>query len=264
MLITSKETRKNFWCILPWLFIVAAIFTYCSFVIFSYRYMNDQPVAKIGSFMGKAYLTGVISNGDFDRLNNEIENALIKPTVLVVNSVGGSVYEGIRLGLIVKKHSLNVEVFEKCLSSCANYIVPAASLVILNEKSLMGWHGSPGSDDSNYAITQIVSRFENGAIHQTSNFYTRANAPMSVLQRFDFTEEINLNDEFYKFVNVSYLLPICGQKQGANQRSEVDGFYFYEFQDLEKFGIAKIVLHGDYPKWLTFQNENGFSRARFC
>lgn len=53
-----------------------------------------------------------------------------KPDTLDISSQGGSLYDGIRLGMLVHRQQLDVRIFGECASSCANYIFPAGKTSI--------------------------------------------------------------------------------------------------------------------------------------
>ncbi len=82
-------------------------------------------------------------------------------TSLTINSRGGDVYGGLKIGHLVHDHNLDVTVRGFCASSCANYIVTAAKQVMIEENGLLGWHGgstqnlySPLKDNTSW-LTQI-------------------------------------------------------------------------------------------------------------
>jgi len=64
-------------------------------------------------------------------------------TELVLTSHGGDVEHGIFAGTLVHGLELSVTVIGWCASSCANYILPAAKNVTINEHSVVYVHGAP-------------------------------------------------------------------------------------------------------------------------
>ena len=75
------------------------------------------------------------------------EKQAVKPTVLAIRSPGGEVNTGMALGTWVHAHRLTVKVMEFCLSSCANYVFPAAPQKIVSNVAVVGFHGGPGNID---------------------------------------------------------------------------------------------------------------------
>ena len=68
-------------------------------------------------------------------------------TKLIVNSAGGDVAAGIKLGRWVKAHNLDVEVQGQCKSACANYVFFAGNRKIIAPRSIVLWHGSMEQKD---------------------------------------------------------------------------------------------------------------------
>lgn len=72
------------------------------------------------------------------RLNNERPGALKK---LIVSSGGGDTIAGLEFGKFIRDKHLTVKVRDACVSSCANYIFPAAKQKIVEKNAVVGWHG---------------------------------------------------------------------------------------------------------------------------
>lgn len=70
--------------------------------------------------------SGEIDPDNVAAFEQGIANSPTKITSLVINSGGGDVLAGIRLGELVYKHKLKVIVDKICASSCANYVVTAS------------------------------------------------------------------------------------------------------------------------------------------
>jgi len=66
---------------------------------------------------------------------------------LVITSRGGSVDYAVFAAQIVARKQLDVEVVGQCVSSCANYILPAAKHIFLDRHSIVVVHGSPPRPD---------------------------------------------------------------------------------------------------------------------
>ena len=67
---------------------------------------------------------------------------------LVISSLGGEVYWGIKIGEIVHEQGWDVRVRGLCFSSCANYVFPAGRDKVIEEGAIVGWHGSAGKPSS--------------------------------------------------------------------------------------------------------------------
>lgn len=63
---------------------------------------------------------------------------------LVITSPGGLVTFSLDMAEAILDRGLDLEVPEACLSSCANYILPAARRKRLGSATAVGWHGNIG------------------------------------------------------------------------------------------------------------------------
>lgn len=63
--------------------------------------------------------------------------------IIVVNSLGGSVEANLSIAETIIEHETSLIVDSYCLSSCANYLLPAAKYRYLLNDSIIGWHGGP-------------------------------------------------------------------------------------------------------------------------
>ncbi|TSB04953.1 hypothetical protein [Sphingorhabdus contaminans] len=87
---------------------------------------------------GVACVSGIISVESykiFQRYKGRIKK-------VIVNSNGGDADSAMQIGRRIHKDQAEVEVREKCISSCANYIVPAASTLSVSDGSLIIIHGA--------------------------------------------------------------------------------------------------------------------------
>ena len=84
--------------------------------------------------------------------------------ILKITSPGGNTETAISAAEIIEKHKWSVEVIGFCLSSCGNYIIPAAHKLIVKPYSIIALHGSnpPSSQQLRDAFKKV--RIEAGAI----------------------------------------------------------------------------------------------------
>lgn len=90
------------------------------------------------------YVGGVDEDAN-RRLFALYDSLVVKPTVLSIRSRGGPVTAGMPLGRWVRERGLDIKVMEYCLSSCANYVFPAARRKVVSNFAVIGYHGGPGS-----------------------------------------------------------------------------------------------------------------------
>jgi hypothetical protein len=76
---------------------------------------------------------------------------------LVIASSGGNVDLAIFAAYVLKTRALDVEVSGICMSSCANYILPAAKRVFLDQHSAILVHGA-GGPPSRESLTKALEK----------------------------------------------------------------------------------------------------------
>ncbi|WP_297736992.1 hypothetical protein [uncultured Maricaulis sp.] len=82
------------------------------------------------------------------RINEEMADcadALLRPeiTTVVVASDGGETFAGRRIGHRIGDRPRTLVIRDRCLSSCANYFIPAARRLELGNHAVIGLHGTP-------------------------------------------------------------------------------------------------------------------------
>ena len=89
--------------------------------------------------------TAVVFTGRIDTDSATRAIALLQDpavTRLVITSGGGLVAPALDLADAVHARGLDVEVPTACLSSCANYVLPAGRRKVLGRPGVVGWHGT--------------------------------------------------------------------------------------------------------------------------
>jgi hypothetical protein len=186
--------------------------------------------------------------GDITQAKNSLLTELYSSdqsiNLLEISSPGGDVIAGLELGNWVLDNNFDVRIGAICASSCANYVFPAGNNKILQEHSLLLWHGSSYQSD----VDELV------------------NSGDSFANKWRIAEEV-----YFKKVGVNHLITTCGLSQapiGATILHNLNiinlkGFD-YSIADLRKFGIDGLVLpEGD---WLgtTRLSLKGVFRADYC
>ncbi|HHG0699602.1 TPA: hypothetical protein ACPUGV_005070 [Klebsiella pneumoniae] len=175
------------------------------------------------------YVDGNISKNDDKVLSEIIENHLIPVRTISINSGSGDIETAINIGRIIYDKGISIEVRRLCLSSCANYLFPAARNKIINYGSIIGFHGSPNSDDSKFITTVDGTTTSDPAI--TDKIFS----------------EIRKTDKlFYNKIHVSWMMPLCGQKENIGDPDT--GLSTYNEKDFAQFGVKKI-FHTRMVKW---------------
>jgi hypothetical protein len=71
----------------------------------------------------------------FEKQADDIES-------IEITSQGGDIESSINIGLLIKQHNITVNVKKYCLSACAQYILPAAKEIIVQDSSIIAFHNS--------------------------------------------------------------------------------------------------------------------------
>lgn len=90
------------------------------------------------------YVGGVNEDAN-KRLFALYDSLATKPSVLSIRSVGGAIGPGMALGRWVRERQLDLKVLEFCMSSCANYVFPAARQKVVSNFAVIAYHGGPSS-----------------------------------------------------------------------------------------------------------------------
>lgn len=186
---------------------------------------------KNGSLIYKGEITETSNNAIFSLF----KDAELKPSRLIISSNGGEIGAGMDLGRWVKDNKLDVEVKGGCASSCANYVFPAANTKYLRKDSILMWHGSAWQ--SGWDIEE--------------EFVDIFNAHITLMREKE--------TKFYADIGVDNLLTTYGQSK-VNFWDYIQKFfgketvgYDYSLADMEKFGLAKIVLLEGEWDWRKYR-----------
>ncbi|QSX32770.1 hypothetical protein JYB87_13590 [Shewanella avicenniae] len=141
---------------------------------------------------------------------------------LVIDSDGGDAVGGMLLGDWVYRQHLEVEVKQRCLGACANYIVTAAAKTRVGANAQLGWYGGAWQPDTDrHWYNFLIPGYDDN--HHLTLAEWRV-AEHQFFSRIGVREEITILGEISKF------------KQQRLQH----GVWSYCAQDLHKLGIRNI------------------------
>ena len=191
------------------------------------------------------YVDGNISKNDDKIIASIIEKNLIPVQTISINSGGGDIETAINIGCIIHDKGISIEVRRLCLSSCANYLFPAAKNKVINYGSIIGFHGSPNSDDSKLITTVDGERTSDPAT--TDKIFA----------------EIRKTDKaFYNNIHVSWMMPLCGQKENIGDPDT--GLSTYSEKDFTQFGVKNISYTDGEMVWKKSMDIMGIPFAHYC
>jgi hypothetical protein len=158
---------------------------------------------------------------------------------LHIASGGGDVEAGIAMARYVHSHAMDVEVSTYCLSSCANYIFPAANNKYITGNGIVGWHGT--ITHLRYLGQVEPDRFD---VNQAA-LQTRLSA---------------LEDVFYKEIGVDGFMCWFAKLPPYS----VKKFYLLSQEDMEFFGLHNLHVRPRYAEtYLDGYNANEANLVRF-
>ena len=169
------------------------------------------------------------------------DSLAVKPTVLSIRSKGGPVTAGIPLGRWVRERGLDIKVMEYCMSSCANYVFPAARRKVVSNFAVIGYHGGPSSGQ--YAFTDDTRKMVDA---------------MPPEQRKAFLDDLDksIRSEgaqeraYLRWLGVREDLSTLGQQDRYQQRYSDDPNllgWTYSLAGFAKFGVRDITVIN--PPW---------------
>ncbi len=109
--------------------------------------------------VNKSYVLKYIGKSDYDLVSCISNNKKYNFSKLIITSQGGETVSSSIVGLYLKYNNVDVDIFGICLSSCANYIAPAAHKLAVGKYSILGLHGAPGLPDQ-YDLEKIKKSAE--------------------------------------------------------------------------------------------------------
>ena len=156
------------------------------------------------------------------------------PDKIIITSSGGEVAAAITLARWIYRYQIDVEIDQYCLSSCANYLFPAANRKIIQPGAIVAWHG-------NYHHLKKTGLWKSEINARMEKYKTDyRTAKMTIESQVD--ELVKMEHDFFNDIKVNQFICWVGKMPPYN----VADFYFLSRQDMAHFGINKIVLNHDY------------------
>lgn len=154
---------------------------------------------------------------------------------LRITSAGGEINAGMDLGEWVHEHGLTVLVDEYCLSSCANYVFPAAWQKVLAAGAVVAWHGSARQRDLPAQLARVVDdQVKVLVLSEPARAGERARREREASAYL--SRAIARQDAFFARIGVSEFITRIGQ-----ERYDVSGLYTLRVADMRRFGIDNVL-----------------------
>ncbi|MGI9322019.1 MAG: hypothetical protein ACR2PJ_00415 [Pseudomonadales bacterium] len=221
-----------------------------------------SPAAPLVSVQdGKATYVGDISAAGFDAL---VATYAALPaqetiTVLAIDSLGGEIYWGMKIGELVFANGWDVHVTGHCYSACANYVFPAGKRKVLLADSVVGWHGSARQQEAlaEAAGISLEEQFARELVPAMLEGFARGGmaSPSRELLLPELAREFGrlnarrlMEEAFFQRIGVDAESAVYGLRADSPLPTGAGG-WTYSIADMAKFGITNVQWQGqgEYP-----------------
>ena len=204
------------------------------------------------------YIDEPISDQTYLNFKNRVTNSSAERIErLVINSIGGDMFAAMAIGRLLQKNGIDIEVKDFCGSSCANYIFPSGKRKLLNETSLIGYHGGLLQENVFSQFEQLLktgrndigTKFKEGFLSisiSNPEVLHELGIPISKtkLSKSTYIYLLNYEKKFFEKLSVNQLITIYGQRGSycsTYESKKYEGFY-YSIEAMERFGLDNIEL----------------------
>lgn len=222
--------------------------------------ITDKNTSKIEQSNDQVLIyQGPINTENFIKLQLKYNEATIKPTLLRIDSDGGSIEDGIVMGYWIHAHNISVEVNEMCASSCANYVFAAGKQKILGANALLLFHEGPYQLDLPSKISSIYHgnhkdtkgnsiNSDKGKPCKVMKKNTLSQPTVTEIRGLDCIEAMSENLQawklkesfFYDSLEIDPNYPYYGQNDP--RYTHKDSLYLYSLSNLKAMGLKNIIL----------------------
>lgn len=154
---------------------------------------------------------------------------------LRVDSIGGSIDAGIRIGHLIRKLGIHVIVQGLCVSSCANYLFAAGVARAIAPGAVVVWHGN--------AFQKTKREFAQCG-RTTSSFdglpFVTAHSPRREALAHQFAQRQAMETDFAQTVGVDDYVARVGQEP------KFFGNFTMSVANMSKFGLHDVEAPPDY------------------
>ena len=164
------------------------------------------------------------------------ENKTSHARTLVIDSAGGEVEAGIKLGQWLHSRGMDVTVKGVCLSSCANYVFTAGKHKTVLPGSVVAWHGNYHHLDKTGLWRDDV------ALRMRRDGEDEMTAVRKVRAQVD--KLVGLEKAFFKQVAVNEYLCWAGKRKPFS----APDYYTLSADDMQRFGVKHVSLPAGYAE----------------
>jgi hypothetical protein len=200
----------------------------------------------------EAIFSGRISTDSVERFTRDYENC--PPSVIVITSTGGDAEAAMALGDWIFKNGIDIKIPFLCMSSCANYVFPAAKNKFIGSKGLVVWHGSALQKN----FRDFMEKYERFEQANEDRPFIDANA----LKYQGLKRIVKVQREFYARIGVDEAIDRLGQEPVDYG---VSG-WATTLAVMQKHGIRNVEAATNYAEasyLRTLPNLNVFFKGKF-
>lgn len=219
---------------------VSLMLASCTTVRSAQKYVSPDKLFSVAVEGGVLTYRGLLMKDGIDQVEKYLAD-YPSVSVLAIESQGGEVAEGMRLGDLVLARSMDVRVIGSiCASSCANYVFVSGRRKFIESGSLVMWHGSSlRPQDIPVTITA-----KDGKGHSVSKEY-KGEELLEYLRRPDIATAVEKDRkadmDFFKARKVDGRVTVFGQEIGCGCN------WTFTVDDMKRFGIRRVHADSSYP-----------------
>jgi hypothetical protein len=129
-----------------------------------------------------------------------------------------------------------------CLSSCANYVFPAAPAKTIRPGGVVAWHGSARQHGLMEQLEATIDEQVNGLAMPSAQKASRRERMRQNTAEY-LRDAQARQDAFFARIGVDERVTRIG-----NETYGVKGLYFLSVPDMARFGIDNVSAASDYPR----------------
>ena len=157
-----------------------------------------------------------------------------------MSSGGGEVNAAMDFGDWLFATRLNIRVIDRCLSSCANYLFPAAPVKVIETGAIVAWHGSANRDPalSEHQISAVVDQ----ALAAQAAGADPPKRDAMIADALDYLAAAKRRQhDFFARIGVDERVTTVGEA-----RDDVTDFWFMSVASMAQYGITNVVAPSRY------------------
>lgn len=221
--------------------LVMLVLVSCATTDQSKKYVSPDKLFSVSmdgnviTYRGLLVMDGVEMASDYMSGNPRVKS-------LSIESQGGEIDAGMKLGGLVYKNSLDVRVIGViCGSSCANYVFVSGKRKYIDRGALVMWHGSALRPESIPVTNKVVGKDGKEIIEE----YKGA-ALVEYMKRPDIAaaneKEKKAHADFFHERGMDGRITVYGQEIGC------DCNWTFSVDDMSRFGVDRVHADSRYPQ----------------